>query len=322
LGCWDLFVLLLLIFCFLIPFHVGAILSGRPEARFESYARGFAACGPYTSITYRRSYGRLYEAICCGSHAADDKHVDLWKTRPMDIIGRFVRLEPLQVERHLEDLYTVTSGEPALENRAYDPDEIWGFLEDGPFEDAKEMRESFVFQRKINEASFAIVHSVTDRVMGAILLTGDDPKNLTMQLEPPVIQPTREGSKEQMEVCFMLMDRLFAYGYRRVQLSIDSQDVNKRKLATRLGFTLEGMLHKHMVLKESSRDSIIYSLLNSDWKQGARSSIFKKLYGVQACRADGVNENNEEEYDERERFVKEKKRTEAAEAAASKSKDL
>jgi hypothetical protein len=98
--------------------------------------------------------------------------------------------------RHLKDLCRVTSGEPALENKAYDPEEIWGFLEEGPFKDEKEMRKSFVFQRKMSEASFAIVHGVTERCMGAILLTNDDPQNLTIQMEPPMIQPFREGGKD------------------------------------------------------------------------------------------------------------------------------
>jgi RimJ/RimL family protein N-acetyltransferase len=221
----------------------------------------------------------------------------------------------------LKDLWTVTSGEPALENKGYDPEEIWGFLEEGPFENGIDMRKSFVFQRKMSEASFAIVHGVTERVMGAILLTNDDPKNLTIQLEPPIIQPFREGGKEQLEACYLLMDRLYAYGYRRIQISIDSQDIEKRKLATRLGFTLEGVLYKHMVVKECNRDSSIYGLLNNDWKRGARGSLFRKLYGVTAQRSDSANEKREEEFDEQERFLKEQRRTEA-EAAATKSKDL
>jgi len=305
---------------FIFQRSTGTVLSGRPEARFETYARGFAACGPFTSITYRRSYGRLYEAICCGSHTADDKYIQLWKDRPSDIIGRYARLEPLEVKRHLQDLYKVTSGAPALENKAYDPDEVWGFLQDGPFDDAQAMRKSFVFQRKENEASFAIVHGVTERVIGAIILTNDDPTNLKMQMECPIIQPFREGCKEQLETCFLLIDRLFAYGYRRVQISIDSQDVLKRKLATRLGFTLEGCLYKHMVVKEASRDSNIYGMLNSDWKKGARGSIFRKLYGVAAHRADAINENKEEEFDEQDRFLKEKKREEQAAMASLKTK--
>jgi hypothetical protein len=288
-------------------FYIGPVLSGRPEARFEAYARGFAGCGPYVTLEYRRSYGRLYEAICCVSHQTDDKYATLFHERPFDIIGKYVRLETLNVDRHLVDLFHVTCGDAALEDKPYDANEVWGFLEDGPFESAKEMRESFVFQRQMNEAGFAIVHAVTDRVLGAVLLRGDDPKNLSIQLEPPMMQPIRDGTKEQLEACFLLLDRLFAYGYRRIQLSVDSQDAVNRKLCSRLGFNLEGRLYKHMVVKEASRDSSIYGLLNSDWKRGARVALFKKLYGTAAVRADAHNERTEDEFEERARGLKEQK---------------
>lgn len=261
----------------------------------------------------------MVEAICCQTHHIDDKYTKLFTERPQDIIGKYVRLEALEVKRHLTDVFQVTSGEPALENKSYDPQEVWGFLEDGPFEDETEIHESFVFQRKPNEAGFAIVHAVTDRVMGVILLRHDDPSNLTIQLELPMMQPSREGTKEQLEACFLLMDRLFAYGYRRIQNSIDAQDADKRKLCSRLGFTVEGRLYKHMVVKEASRDSNICGLLNSDWKRGARSALFKKLYGATALRADTQNERTEGEFEEQARCLKEMKRVEMEQTAKDKA---
>jgi RimJ/RimL family protein N-acetyltransferase len=301
--------------------HAGTTLSGRPEARFEAYSRGFAGCGPYVSDLYRRSYGRMYESICCANHKTDDKYLELWKTRPADIVGRYVRLEALDAGRHLSELFTLTSGEPGLQNKAFDPEEIWSFQPEGPFASEKEMRESFVFQRLPDEAAFAIVHAVTDRLMGAFLVTNDDPKNLTIQIESPLMQPAYEGCPEQLEAIFLLLDRLYGYGYRRIQISIDSQDVHKRKLATRLGFTLEGLLFKHKIIKESSRDSNIYSMLNSDWNKGARAALFTKLYGALACKVDAANEKKEEELDEQTRQLAAKKLKEAAEAEASKRKN-
>ncbi|GKY91302.1 hypothetical protein MPSEU_000102600 [Mayamaea pseudoterrestris] len=298
----------------------GATLPGRPESRFEAYARGFAGCGPYVSDLYRRSYGRMYEAICCANHKTDDKYLELWKTRPADIVGRYVRLEALDDSRHLKELYTLTSGEPGLQNKAFDPEEVWSFQPEGPFKSDEEMAKSFVFQHMPNEAAFAIVHAVTDRLMGAFLLTNDDPKNLTIQIEPPLMQAAFEGCPEQLEAIFLMMDRLYGYGYRRIQICIDSQDVHKRKLATRLGFTVEGMLFKHKIVKESSRDSNIYSMLNSDWNKGARAALFTKLYGALACKVDAANEKKEEELEEQNRQLVAKKLKEAEEAESSKLK--
>lgn len=252
----------------------------------------------------------MYEAICCSSHANDDKYATLFTTRPYDIVGHFVRLEALDVERHLKEVYRITSGEPALDYHSFDPQEVWSFLEAGPFESEKEMRQSFVFQRRVNEAGFAIVHSVTDRVLGVVLLAKDDPMNLSIQLEPPIMPPTMDATQQQLESCFLLMDRVFGFGYRRIQLSVDSQDAVMRKLATRLGFTLEGILYKQLIVKSASRDSNVYSMLNSDWKAGARAALFKKLYGAAAFRFDSANEKREEEYDEQQRVLAEKRQAE------------
>lgn len=289
----------------------GSALPGRPEARFEAYARAFASCGPDTSAAYRRSYSRIYESLACANHQSDDKFNELWEKRPEDIVGKYVRLEALQVDRHLQDLYVVTSGQPSLGNSNYDPQEIWSFLEDGPFPSPKTLRSSFVFQHKMNQAAFGIVNSVTDKLMGAILLTNNDPQNLAVQMEAPILQPAFEGSREQLEACFLLLDRLFAHGYRRIQLSIDSQDPIRRKLALRLGCTLEGVLCKHMIIKDSSRDSSIYSLLNSDWKAGARRALFAKLYGKNVAAADARNEQKQAELDEQNRFLSDKKEGES-----------
>jgi RimJ/RimL family protein N-acetyltransferase len=283
----------------------GPALSGRPEARFEAYARSYASCGPTFTISnaYRRSYARIYESLACATHASDDKYAKLWQDRPQDIVGKYVRLEALEVDRHLQSLYQVTSGQPTMGNSNYNPQEIWSFVPEGPFASPQRMRQSSVFQHKMNEAAFAIVHSVTDQLIGAIKLTRDEPENLSIQLEAPFVQPALEGTPEQLEACFLLLDRLFAYGYRRVQISVDAQDARRRKLAVRLGCTLEGTLSRHMIVKESSRDSAIFSLVNSDWKAGARTALFAKFYGKAVAAADLQNEQKSAELEEQNKFL-------------------
>jgi len=259
----------------------------------------------------------MHEAVSCQSHATDDKYTALFKDRPQDIMGRHVRLEALEEERHLDKLFALTSGEADTETHAYDPQEIWGFSPEGPFKNKDEMRNSFVFQRKINESAFAIINNVTDRVIGAVILTDDNPQNLGIQLEAPIMRHSWDDTAEQQEACFLLMDRLFAIGYRRIQMSVDAQDGPSRQLALRLGFTLEGTLFKHMIVKDASRDSTIYGILNSDWDRGARFALFKKLHGQAAAHSDHSNRKKEEETDEQNRVLAEQK---AEEEAAKKKK--
>jgi len=288
----------------------GAILVGRPEARYEAYARAYAGCGDTTALSYRRSYARLYESVCCDSLSSDDKFSTLYKERPQGIIGKWIRLEPLEKKRHSKAVFAVTNGDPIFLKKAYDCQEVWGFQIAGPFDNPDELNKSFIFQTLENQAAFAILQNLNDRLVGVVMLSKDNPQNLSIQLDPPIIGPSNNGSKEQMEACLLLMDRLFAYGYRRIQISIDSKDSHGSKLADRLGFTFEGCLLKDQIIMESSRDSNVYGMLNSDWDKGARKVIYKKLYGAAMMKADIAYNNKEEELDEQQRVIAEKKKKE------------
>ncbi len=252
----------------------------------------------------------MYESISCTNHSTEKKYREHWLERPGDIIGRTVRLEPLDSNRHLEDFFAMTCGDTYKENRVFDPNEIWAFYPEGPFRNPEEMRQSFVFQRKKNEAGFAIIESVTDKMVGAVYLSNDDPQNLSISLEMPIVKPSSEGTVEPIEGCFLLLDRLFSLGYRRIQLSIDSMDYNGKRLSGRLGFTQEGLIPKDRIIKESNRDSLIYGMLNSDWDKGARAFMFKKLHGEKAMKADAANNTKEGELEKQQLAVAAQKEAE------------
>ena len=289
----------------------GPILGGRPNHRFEAYARAFAGCGSNTTLNYRWSYSRMYESMTAKSHETDERYHKLYKESPHDIIGKTCRLEPLLASRHAKELYEITSGNACNEHKAYNPDEVWGFLDCGPFKNVQSMEESEVFTLEQNAAGFAIVEFVTDRLVGVVHLSKDDPKNLNVQLDLPIVKPTSDGAIEQLEACFLLLDRLFAHGYRRVQICVDALDVRGKRLPQRLGFTQEGLIPKHMIVKEANRDSIIYGMLNSDWDKGARAFLMKKLYGAAFQKADKAIVAKEEAAEEQEQELREKKEAEA-----------
>jgi RimJ/RimL family protein N-acetyltransferase len=304
----------------LTPSFLGAVLVGRPEARYEAYARAYAGCGDKTSLSYRRSYARLYESVACESLSADDKYAALYKERPQDIIGKWIRLEPLDSKRHLQAVFAVTNGDPIFLKPAYDPQEVWGFQIEGPFRNPTELKESFVFHHHDNEAYFAILQNLNDRLVGVVSVSKDQPQNLSIQLNTPIVGPSNYGSKEQLEACFLVMDRLFAYGYRRIQISIDSKDSQGAKLADRLGFTFEGCLLKEQIVKESNRDSNVYGMLNSDWDKGARTILYRKLYGPAMAKADVAYNMKEAELDEQQRVLAEQQQA-AGKDEANKDKN-
>lgn len=215
----------------------------------------------------------------------------------------------------------MTCGDVYKQDKSFDPHEIWAFWPEGPFKSPDDMRKSFVFHRNMDEAGFAIVEALTDNIIGVIFLTNDNPQNLSISLEMPILKPSSEGTAESIEACFLLLDRLFAMGYRRIQLSIDSMDISGKKLCGRIGLTQEGFIPKERIVKESNRDSIIYGMLNSDWDKGARSFLFKKLHGDKATKTDAANETKEDELDKQQEGLAKKRAEEsAAKLAASEKK--
>lgn len=296
----------------------GATLSGRPEARFEAYARAYAGCGIHTSTDYRRSYARLYEATVCKTVETDQHWQAHFERRPQDVIGRTVLLQALDDQEHGEKIHAITCGNVHSGDKAFDPNKLWAFRSCGPFESAQDLMESEIFTRRIDEAAFAIVDNVTQAVIGIAMLVNDDARNLTIQMEPPIVKPSMEENPQQLEACFLLMDRLFAHGYRRISMSVDAQDVASKQLARRLGFTQEGFFPKSMIVKEANRDSWVYGMINTDWNKGARAALFQKLHGAKMQRADAANSKKEAELEEQNSFLKRQKEKEQATAKKKK----
>jgi hypothetical protein len=44
-----------------------------------------------------------------------------------------------------------------------------------------------------------------------------------------------------------------------------------------MGFVKEGVLRKHMIWREANRDTVLYALANSDWRDSAASQIEARL---------------------------------------------
>lgn len=298
-------------------------IPGHPEALFEAYARAYAGCGTHPKTSYRRSYARVYQMVSCKNSATVDFYEKLFVERPYDLVGRTIRLEPLQADRHVKGLYKVTSGEQYdADEMQYNPSLIWAFLDCGPFQDERQMEQCpELFHRGDGEAAFCIIDSSLNTPCGVIIVTNDDPKNLTIDIEPPIVKLNARGTEIEMEAVFLIMDRLFALGYRRIQMLTDALDYEARKLPARMGFTQEALLIKHRIIKASSRDSVVYGMLNSDWDKGARSLVFGKLHGKSALKVETQKEKGESQLEHHTKRLAERRIMEE-EAALEEEEDV
>ena len=156
-------------------------------------------------------------------------------------------------------------------------------------------------------SSWAVVDKRTQMVIGVICLTNDDARNLTVEVGNVVTHVSYSSSVQLLEAMFLLMDRLFALGVRRIGAECDELDFERKKLLGGnggLGFEFEGIARKAGIRLGSNFDAVKFSFVNSDWEEGGRNRLYLKLWGAKAV---SVEERwrREEKEEERKKLVRE-----------------
>ena len=170
--------------------------------------------------------------------------------------GREVELEPLHV-RHAPELWQAAQG----------ADNSWTYLGYGPFADQGAMsRHIASFAATHDPMAWAIRPVATGVASGWLTLMEIEPANAAIELGhiwfSPRMQRTRAGTEAMLMLLRLAADDL---GYRRLVWKCDSRNAPSRRAAERLGFTYEGLLRAHRVVKGHLRDTAFYSILADEW---------------------------------------------------------
>ena len=62
------------------------------------------------------------------------------------------------------------------------------------------------------------------------------------------------------------MNYAFELGYRRYEWKCNSLNIPSRTAAQRYGFSYEGTFRQHAINKNRNRDTVWYSIIDSEWK--------------------------------------------------------
>lgn len=185
--------------------------------------------------------------------------VDAWP-RPLParekIMGTRVSLEPLQ-RRHGAELF----------DAAVNADESFAYLGYGPFRQRAEM-DGFVAKHcALPEAAFWTVRPVTSgRASGWLSLMNIEPGNAAIELGNIWFGPELQRTRAATEAMFLLLRHAAdALGYRRLVWKCNAFNAPSRRAAERLGFTYEGTLRAHMVVKGHERDTAMFSITSAEW---------------------------------------------------------
>ena len=177
---------------------------------------------------------------------------------PVTLDGRYVTLEPL-AERHARDLFDVMQDDEVCRYLAWPPptalDETLALIRQA--EGLMARRESVVF---------AQIWKATGRAIGSTRLLDVRPADRQVEIGSTFLgrdywrtQANTESKRLFLRYCFETL------GCVRVALKTDGRNVRSQEAIARLGAVREGTLRKHMNVRGYQRDTVYFSILDTEW---------------------------------------------------------
>ncbi len=193
------------------------------------------------------------------------------KPAPVTLTGQTVRLEPLVIERDVLALFEVSHGRAiTLGQRSVGPYDaealIWRYMSGGPYPSAQAMAAGLRAQvEAVNGLCLTVVDQMSGQPVGVTNLMSNSPEHLKIELGGIWYSPIVQRTPANTEATYLMLTHCFNLGYRRVEWKCHSANARSRQAALRLGFKFEGIQESHMIIKERSRDTAWFRLLDTEW---------------------------------------------------------
>jgi RimJ/RimL family protein N-acetyltransferase len=175
------------------------------------------------------------------------------------IRGTLVRIEKLNVERHLEDLFEAFAQDH--EGR------LWTYMTVGPFSSIDDFRRWMQPASETTDPFFhALIDLSTEKAVGMAAFMRIKESMGCIEVGSISYSPRMQKTVMATEAMYLMMKRAFdELGYRRYEWKCDSLNEASRNAAERLGFRFEGIFRQAMVYKSRNRDTAWYSILDNEW---------------------------------------------------------
>jgi RimJ/RimL family protein N-acetyltransferase len=188
--------------------------------------------------------------------------VDGWAPPPRPplepMTGRTCRVEPLDVERHGEDLHAANMVDGEGMN--------WTYLPYGPFTTFDDYRGWLSTVAGKNDPQFhAIVDLATGKAVGVASYLRIDPGAGSIEVGHINYSPLLQRTVASTEAMYLMMRRAFELGYRRYEWKCNALNAPSRAAAQRLGFSYEGVFRQALVVKGRNRDTAWYAAIDREW---------------------------------------------------------
>ena len=174
---------------------------------------------------------------------------------PLD--GKSVRLEPLDPDRHGDDLFSSAS----------DADDSWYYLPYGPFAS----RDDFMRWLRAHAATpdplaFAIIDRESGKARGIATFMSIVPDHGVIEIGHIWLSPHLQRTRQATEAIYVMSRHAFdVLGNRRLEWKCDAANAASRRAAERFGFVFEGVFRQHRIVKGRNRDTAWYSITDREW---------------------------------------------------------
>jgi RimJ/RimL family protein N-acetyltransferase len=189
--------------------------------------------------------------------------------QPVELAGRYVRLEPL-APHHAGDLL-VAAGDP----------EIWRWMSatlTTPERMADWIAEAQALQASGAALPFAIVELASGRAVGSTRYLNIMPRDRGIEIGWTWLGGAQWRTPVNSECKYLLLGHAFeTLGCIRVQIKTDRRNERSRRAIERLGAQFEGILRNHMIQPYGLRDSAMYSIIDAEWP-AVRDRLSAGLY--------------------------------------------
>ena len=177
---------------------------------------------------------------------------------PVTLEGRYLTLQPL-AERHARDIFDAMQDEEVCRYLAWPPpkalDETLALVRQA--EELMARRESIVF---------AQIWKATGRAIGSTRLLDVRPNDRQVEIGATFLGREYWRTPANTESKFLFLRYCFeTLGCVRVALKTDGRNVRSQEAITRLGAVREGTLRKHMNVRGFQRDTVYFSILDTEW---------------------------------------------------------
>jgi len=188
---------------------------------------------------------------------------------PVTLRGRYLTLEPLE-ERHASDLFEAMRDEEVCRYLFWPPptalDETLALIREG--KELMARRQSIVFAQIWNE---------TGRAIGSTRLLDVRPADRQVEIGSTFLARPYWRTPANTESKYLFLRHCFeTLGCVRVALKTDGRNLRSQEAIARLGAVREGTLRKHMNVKGYQRDTVYFSILDTEWPD-IRSRLSARL---------------------------------------------